>query len=104
MAKTYVQWDVKDCPIPPGLSASDVLVNIETVLKKSGHYGRVSIMPFGDLDHLKNDFVGIPVSILDSEGQLLTLYFQSQSLLLIYLCLLYLDLRLYIYGFRNQRG
>ncbi|KAL1189552.1 hypothetical protein V5N11_035264 [Cardamine amara subsp. amara] len=68
MAKTYVLWDVEDCPIPPGLSASDVFINIETFLQKSGHYGSVSIMPCADLDHLKDDFVGIPVSVIASEG------------------------------------
>lgn len=110
VAKTYVLWDVEDCPVPPDLSPTDALINIRTVLTKSGYFGcsrfdSLSIRPYcrdDDMvdDNMVDDFGVAPVSLVTS-GELLKLFFHSQSRLLIYVFSILMFL--YLYGFIRQR-
>ncbi|KAL1205468.1 hypothetical protein V5N11_019115 [Cardamine amara subsp. amara] len=68
-AETHVLWDVKSWPIPHGVSARDVIRNIKTVLREQNLFGLISVIPYlENADMTTDDFDGIPVYLLFSEG------------------------------------
>lgn len=48
-ATTYVFWDFRDCPIPDGLDAFELSLNITRVLRNMGYYGWITFRAYGDI-------------------------------------------------------
>lgn len=57
-------WDIEDCPIPDGLSPSDVEDNIAMALSDKGYSGSIKLNSvFGDFrDTISDDFAGFCIN------------------------------------------